>query len=460
MGVIRPPAVAGMFYPREVAALRRDIHDMLAAARVPAGAPVPKALIVPHAGYVYSGLIAAEAFARVAPAHATIRRVVLIGPAHRVAFAGLAVSAAEAFDTPLGRIPIDQDAVARIATLPGVGTLDQAHAQEHSLEVQLPFLQTVLDEFSLVPLVAGNVAPETVARVLEVLWGGPETLIVISSDLSHYLEYTAAQRMDGLTRAAIERLDPGPIGFDQACGRIGVAGLLAMARHRGLSVETVNVRNSGDTAGPKDRVVGYGAWAFVEPTATGTGVAPQTELRIRTAGSLLTALARDALETFTRTGRTIAEPGGMPDLLTEPGAAFVTLERHGQLRGCIGSPVAWRPLAADVIDNAIKAGHGDPRFPHLTPDELDGLEVSVSVLTPHEAMNFTDEADLLRQLRPHIDGLIIKDGKHGALFLPSVWEQLPEPRAFLAHLKQKAGLSVGHWSPAFQAWRFQAVEVG
>lgn len=458
MGVIRPPAVAGMFYPREVAALRRDLHEMLAAAHVPASAPVPKALIVPHAGYVYSGLVAAEAFARLAPARAAISRVVLIGPAHRVAFAGLAVSAAEAFDTPLGRIPIDQEAVARISTLPGVGQLDAAHAQEHSLEVQLPFLQTVLDHFALVPLVAGNVAPETVARVLDTLWGGPETLIVISSDLSHYLDYASAQRMDGATRTAIERLDAQPIGFDQACGRIGVAGLLAVARRRGLSVETVDLRNSGDTAGPRDRVVGYGAWAFVEP-AVATGVDPTIEARIRAAGPLLTALAKDALETFTRTGQKIPEPGGMPDLLTAPGAVFVTIERDGRLRGCIGSPTAWRPLAADVIDNAIKAGHGDPRFPSLTADELEGLEVSVSVLTPQEPIRFADEADLLRQLRPRVDGLIIKDGRHGALFLPSVWEQLPEPRAFLAHLKQKAGLAIDHWSPTFQAWRFQAIEV-
>ena len=457
MGVIRPAAVAGMFYPGDAPSLRRDVQTMLAATPVPPGAPVPKAVIVPHAGFVYSGPIAATAYARLAPARTTITRVVLIGPAHRVAFAGIAVSTADGFDTPLGRIPIDKEAVARIATLPAVGGLDQAHAQEHSLEVQLPFLQLALDRFALVPMVAGNVDPERVAAVLDALWGGPETLIVISSDLSHYLDYATARGIDGATRAAIERLDPAPIGFDNACGRIGVAGLLAVAKRRALAVETLDLRNSGDTAGPRDRVVGYGAWAFVDPAAT---VAPASfAARLHAVGPSLLALARDALDLYTRTGRTLEVPAHLSAILGEPGGAFVTLKRGGMLRGCIGSPSAWRPLAEDVIDNAIKAGHQDPRFPALTAAELDGLMISVSVLTPREAMTIPDEESLLAQLRPRIDGLLIRDGDRGALFLPAVWEQLPEARDFLRALKHKAGMAPQHWSAGFQAWRFQAVEV-
>jgi AmmeMemoRadiSam system protein A len=317
-------------------------------------------------------------------------------------------------------------------------------------------LQMVLDRFTLVPMVAGNVQPETVAQVLETLWGGPETLIVISSDLSHYLDYAAAQRMDAGTRAAIESLDPAPIGFDQACGRIGVAGLLEVAKRRALQVETVDVRNSGDTAGPRDRVVGYGAWAFTEPGAQ----QPQRfEDAVRAAGPLLTSLARQALETYTRTKQRIGEPAAVPAALQQKAGAFITLKRGGHLRGCIGSPTGWRPLVTDVIDNAVKAGHEDPRFPALTPEELDGLDLSVSVLTPHEEMRFTGEADLLAQLRPRIDGLLIKDGPHSALFLPQVWEMVPNPADFMAELKNKAGLARNHWSPGFQAWRFQAVEV-
>ncbi len=455
-GAIRPPAVAGMFYPREADVLRRDVAALLASAQVPQGVLVPKAIIVPHAGYIYSGPTAAAAYARLRPARHVIHRVVLVGPAHRLAFQGLAASAVEAFETPLGRIPIDRAALAAIASIPHVGGLEAAHEQEHSLEVQLPLLQTVLDRFTLVPLVAGMVDPETVVQVLDALWGGPETLIVISSDLSHYLDYVTARTMDASTRAAIERLDPAPIGFDQACGRIGVSAMLTVARRRGLAVETVDLRNSGDTAGPRDRVVGYGAWAFTEPGA------PQPERiedAIAAAGPALVALARTALETYTRSGLRIDEPQGLAPILNAPGGAFVTLKRAGRLRGCIGSPTAWRPLVTDVIDNAIKAGHQDPRFPPLTAAELEGLEISVAVLTPHEAMHFTGEADLLRQLRPHIDGLIIKDGAASALFLPAVWEMVPDPADFLRELKHKAGLTPHHWSPHFQAWRFQAVEV-
>jgi AmmeMemoRadiSam system protein B/AmmeMemoRadiSam system protein A len=456
MGMIRPAAVAGMFYPGDAETLGRDVRAMLAAASAPAGMPAPKAIIVPHAGFVYSGPIAAAAYSRLAPARHTITRVVLIGPAHRVAFAGIAVSMADGFDTPLGRVPVDKQAVARIATLPGVGGLDQAHAQEHSLEVQLPFLQLALDHFSLVPMVAGTVDPEKVAAVIDALWGGTETLIVISSDLSHYLDYAAARRMDGDTCSAIEKLDPSPIGFDQACGRIGVAGLLAVAKRRGLAVETLDLRNSGDTAGPRDRVVGYGAWAF---TDLATVAAPSFEEAIYAAGPTLLALARDSLTLATRTGGALAVPDHLPPVLRAPGGAFVTLKRNGMLRGCIGSPTAWRSLAEDVIDNAVKAGQNDPRFARVTEAELDGLEISVAVLTPHQAMAVPDEASLLAQLRPRVDGLLIKDGPHSALFLPAVWEQLPNPADFLRELKKKAGLAPGHWSPHFRAWRFQAVEV-
>jgi AmmeMemoRadiSam system protein A len=262
--------------------------------------------------------------------------------------------------------------------------------------------------------------------------------------------------MDGDTCAAIEKLEPQSIGHDQACGRIGVSGLLAVAKRRGLTVETVDLRNSGDTAGPRDRVVGYGAWAFTEPRA----VPPQRpEDAIRAAGPALVALARTALDTYTRTGRPIDVPAAAAPILSAPGGAFVTLKRGGVLRGCIGSPTAWRPLGLDVIDNAIKSGHEDPRFPPLTPAELDGLEISVAVLTPHEPMQFSGEADLLRQLRPRVDGLLIRDGGASALFLPAVWDMVPDAAAFLRELRNKAGLKPDHWSPGFQAWRFQAIEL-
>jgi hypothetical protein len=257
---VRPPAVAGLFYPDDATELRALVSECLTGA-APSG-PVPKALIAPHAGYEYSGPVAGRAYACLKGARGTITRVVLLGPSHRVAFAGLALSSASWFSTPLGDIPVDQDAVARLRALPQVMVLDQAHAREHSIEVHLPFLQVVLGDFGLVPLVVGTASPADVGEVLELLWGGPETLIVASSDLSHYRDYATAQRMDAATSAAIEALRDEDLGDDDACGRIPVSGLLRVARRLGLQARTLDLRNSGDTAGPRDQVVGYGAYVI------------------------------------------------------------------------------------------------------------------------------------------------------------------------------------------------------
>lgn len=258
---VRPPAVAGMFYPAEAAVLRAQVEGYLGDAKT--DSHIPKAVIVPHAGYIYSGPIAASAYAAVRALRGQVKRVVLLGPAHRVFVRGLAASSAAAFDTPLGRIPIDRTTVDDLlTTFPFVTQLDAAHAAEHSLEVQLPFLQETLADFELVPLVVGDARHEDVARVLEHLWDGPQTLVVISSDLSHYHNYATATAMDRAAADAIERLDPEQLDPEQACGCTAVRGLLETARHHGLQAHTVDLRNSGDTAGPRDEVVGYGAWLF------------------------------------------------------------------------------------------------------------------------------------------------------------------------------------------------------
>jgi hypothetical protein len=263
MEKVRPPAVAGSFYPGVRAALEAAVQGFLGDARAGAeGAEVPKALIAPHAGYVYSGAVAASAYARIAAARGVIERVVLLGPAHRVRVSGLAAPQADAFSTPLGDVRLDRAALDGILDLPQVSVFDAAHAPEHSLEVHLPFLQIALGDFALVPLVVGDARPEEVAEVLERLWGGEETLVVISSDLSHFHGYTTAQRMDEETSRAIEALEPECIGTEQACGRIPVQGLLVAARRRGLRARAIDVRNSGDTAGPRDSVVGYGSYVF------------------------------------------------------------------------------------------------------------------------------------------------------------------------------------------------------
>lgn len=260
---VRRPVFAGSFYPADPDELRDEVRKYLGSAAASAPEPPaptpPKAIIAPHAGYVYSGPVAGSAYARLVGRETTIERVVLLGPAHRVAFRGLALTDRTAFATPLGEIELDVDAMSSVSSLPQVHTLDEAHAEEHSLEVHLPFLQVVLTRFKLVPFVVGDASPEDVADVLDRLWGGPETLIVVSSDLSHYNDWSTAREIDRKTAATIAALRP--VGHLEACGRVPINGLLASARRHEMRVRTIDLRNSGDTAGSKDRVVGYGAFA-------------------------------------------------------------------------------------------------------------------------------------------------------------------------------------------------------
>ena len=259
---VTKPAVAGLFYPGNAAELRATVSGFLKEARnsLEPVRNTPKALIVPHAGYLYSGAVAASAYSRIENAAGRITRVVLLGPAHRLLFEGLALPGVDGFETPLGIVPLDVDAVARIEHLPQVARLPAAHDGEHSLEVHLPFLQSLLGQFSLVPLVVGSATTAQVAELLEILWGGDETLIVVSTDLSHYYDYEIAKTMDAMTSEAIEALDEEKIGFEDACGRLPLSGLLIAARSRSLSAHAVDLRNSGDTVGPRDQVVGYGAF--------------------------------------------------------------------------------------------------------------------------------------------------------------------------------------------------------
>jgi MEMO1 family protein len=265
MSAIRPAAVAGSFYPGDPAALAAEVAAYLAEATLGGkDAPPPKAIIAPHAGYIYSGPIAATIYSRLARLRGTVRRVVLAGPAHRVYVRGAAIPSAHGFASPLGTVALDLEALALLRALPFVEVSDRAHALEHSLEVHLPFLQSVLGAFALVPVVVGDAAPQEMALLFDTLWGGAETLIVVSSDLSHYLPYESARGRDRDTARAIVNLEARLVP-EEACGAAPINGLLQAARRHGMAAEMVDLRNSGDTAGGLDRVVGYGAFAFSEP---------------------------------------------------------------------------------------------------------------------------------------------------------------------------------------------------
>jgi AmmeMemoRadiSam system protein B/AmmeMemoRadiSam system protein A len=447
MGTTRAAAVAGMFYPQNRYELASSVRRHLAAAETPDHAP--KAIIAPHAGYIYSGATAGKAYAALKPAADTITRVVLLGPAHRVGFHGIAAPASESFETPMGKVAIDRAAIDSLADLSQIVLRDDAHREEHSLEVHLPFLQEVLGSFTLVPLVVGQCDGKAVAEVLDRLWGGPETLIVISSDLSHYEDYATAQRMDTATAEAIEDLRPDAIGPMQACGRTPIAGLLTVAKARHMTVSRIGLCNSGDTAGGRDRVVGYGAWRFdaaAEPDDRSLLDRHGAELHRVAAASIRHGLAKGRIPA-------VDVASFVPDLQVHR-ATFVTLKRHGRLRGCIGTIAAQRPLVTDVVENAYGAAFRDHRFPPLQESETQGLTLSISLLGVPQPMQFADEADFLAQLRPGTDGLIIGDNGRRAVFLPQVWEDLPDRSQFVTQLKRKAGMTPDHWSDSFAAWRF------
>lgn len=453
---VREPAVAGLFYPRDAAALARTIDACLAGA-TSARTGGLKALICPHAGYAYSGPVAGSAFRLLRGAKYTT--VVVLAPAHCAALEAASVSAADVFRTPLGDVPIS-DQARRLAALPPFALeprcfvqrpewapqssrplpergAERADTWEHADEVEVPFLQQTLSGFELVPVVMGDVDTAAAARALSTVLDD-STLLVVSSDLSHYHPYAEARRLDRQCVDAICTLDVRRAAAQEACGRTPILTLLHIARERGWRPQLLDLRNSGDTSGDKSRVVGYAAIAFYAPPAGSAISAPQRQL--------LLELARQSVRAATgmRTTTAIAVDRLDPALQEDRGV-FVTLTKRGALRGCIGHIVAQMPLYRAVIENARAAAIHDPRFLPVAPREVDQLEIEISVLAPPQPLAFDSPDDLLRQLRPHQDGVVLRITAGSATYLPQVWEQLPDKPEFLDSLSVKAGGRPGDW---------------
>ena len=429
MATVRPAAVAGMFYPGDPKALSAEIDELFGdSGGLAPRLGFPKALVVPHAGYIYSGPVAARAYDELTQARGIVKRVVLLGPVHRVPVRGLALPAAEFFDTPLGRTPVDGEARRKLEGLPQVVTSNPAHAMEHSLEVQLPFLQKALGAFHLVPFAVGDATVQEVAEVVDRLWGGPETLIVISTDLSHYQDYRAAKAIDGNTIERISRLAT-DIHHDEACGATPLNGFLSLLKDKRLDIRLLAANNSGDTAGGKDRVVGYSSFAVYEPGGA---------VSLEEAGPVLLHIARSSIDAALKNTELRLESRPW---LRQCAATFVTLTKNGALRGCIGSLEAQRPLAEDVAANARGSAFRDPRFPPVGTDEWPQVRVEVSLLSAPKPMRFADETDLMRQVVVGEDGIIVECEGRRATFLPQVWESLPSKELFFAELMKKAGLA-------------------
>jgi AmmeMemoRadiSam system protein A len=454
---VRAPAVAGLFYPADEAVLSRTVSGLLADA--PAHhIPRLRALVCPHAGYAYSGPTAAIAYKTLAGRD--VQTVIILGPSHYAWFQGASVPNTDAYQTPLGTVPISAKARALAGISPFVleptcmvkrppwwsssskaapaAGEDTPETWEHSIEVQVPFLQKVLTHFNILPIVFGEVDPEGVAGVLSGMIDS-KTFVVASSDLSHYHTYDEAVARDHRCVKAVCDLDIAAMKSQEACGKVPILALMHLARAKGWKAQLLDYRNSGDTAGDKSRVVGYSAVAFYE-------AAPQNfEAKER---KFLLDLARGTLSRVS-TNAGAPGPGVNPKelspKLSESKACFVTLTENGELRGCIGHIVPQEALYQAVVDNARNAATRDPRFEPVRPEEVKRIKIEISVLTEPQPLGFSSPEELLNKLEPGEDGVVLRIGSRGATYLPQVWEQLPDKVQFLNHLAEKAGCAPDDW---------------
>jgi len=449
---VRAPVWAGLFYPSDSNALAQKIDELSRKARKTA-IQIPKnkslrAIVLPHAGYIYSGWTAAHA-AHILPDKG-ISKVILLGPDHRIGFRNAAICDVRAYATPLGRIDLHPD-VDKLRRQPELfQNLPAIQDKEHSLEVVLPFLQHYLNDFKLVPIIVGRGGIGPIAGAISTIIDD-QTLLVISSDLSHFLPYEAAKARDHETINEILSLRPDKMmkTDNRACGLSPLLITTRIAQSYHWKPVLLHYANSGDTAGDRSRVVGYAAIAYFG----GLSMTNQNNITTQFSeaqGQTLVKLARLTLRK--RFGRDNPDETTQAlktalsnESFNQHYGTFVTLTTNGQLRGCIGSLTATEAVVEGVKQNAINAAFHDPRFAPLSEKELDRVEIEVSVLTDPKPLDFQDGADLIQKLRPHIDGVIIQKGAARSTFLPQVWEQLPQPEDFLGHLCMKAGLSADAW---------------
>ena len=449
---VHPAQVAGFFYPADADVLRTLIATMRDHAR-PDGGVAPKAVVAPHAGIVYSGAVAATAFGAWARRPDPPRRIVIVGPAHRVAFRGLAIHPAMAWMTPLGEANVARDLHLRLAEARAAAVDARPFAGEHSLEMHLVMLQAMLPApFEILPILVGDAEPRRVAEALRLVWGGPETVIAVSSDLSHFLDRASAEAIDSETGRLIETLEAASLEGRRACGFLPIMGALDIATERDMRASGLHLATSADVGADASRVVGYGAFA-IEYAASARLAEADRALLLATAMAAVAAAAR-------RGGQapSLALEARLSPALTSTRASFVTLTQGGKLRGCIGSPAPRRPLIEDAMTNAVQAGFSDPRFPPLSEAELEGLSLDVSILSHPRPVPARSEAELAAALEPDRDGLILGSGGRRALFLPSVWSELSDGREFVQQLFQKAGLD--GWPDGIEAARFRVESFG
>lgn len=449
-GEVRKPAVAGTFYPADPDELAQTIDQMTRQAGKDPVKDLPdrplKALIMPHAGYPYSGPVAARAAQ--ALEGQSFSKIIIMAPDHRVGFDKGAISAVDSYRTPLGRVDLHPDAAHLRKQYDMFRPVDASDQREHAVEVVLPFLQTWLSDFEIIPIVLGqNGNAESYAEAVETVVDS-NTLIIVSTDLSHYLPYEKAVSRDRRTIEIITGMKSEELAADprRACGWKPLLVLMEMARSKQWNPRLLHYANSGDTAGRRDQVVGYATIAFYGDTRMSEHENKQEISKEK--GEVLLEVARKSIADRLGVETGVSPVGDDADrdpVFQSNRGTFVTLKINDQLRGCIGNLVPEKPLIDGVRDNAVNAAFNDPRFGPLSPEEFSKIQIEVSLLTEPQPLEYTDAQDLLDKIRPHVDGLIIQKGARSATFLPQVWEQLPDRRSFLQQLCMKAGLPPDAW---------------
>lgn len=439
---VKEPTLAGTFYTNNKEDLSDQMEYFAAESKNYYNTPT-RAVIVPHAGLVFSGRVAYEGINQL---DKNIKNLFIIAPSHKVAFDGIAVSSYNALKTPIGQSYIHHDLTQELMDKFGAKVNDETFDSEHSLEVELPIIQSIFKHANIIPIMVGKDSPAIIDQIISEYYPDEKNGFIISSDLSHFLTDEEARKMDAETAKMIESGDIRQFRYEQACGAIGIAGLVSYANKNNYSLIRIDMTNSSEASEDKSRVVGYGSWFLYEGT--------KMDYIEKNYQKLIPQLCKIVLKSTFDKGQVTIQ---YPQILDEEGACFVTLEKDGMLRGCIGSIVAHRPLITDLVENTRNAAFNDRRFNPVTPEEVDSLKINVSILTPAYKIDFKDEADLLEKITPEKDGIIVIDGEHQGVYLPSVWEELPDKKEFWNSLKVKAGLTEDYWSDDLKAYRFETI---
>ena len=439
MGKIKEASVANTFYTGNAQDLKLQIEQFKETNKNLYTCPT-RAVIVPHAGLVYSGRLAYEGISQL---DKDIKNLFIFAPSHRVGFDGIAISGYDAWETPLGISEVNFDICKELNEKFGANINDDAMNAEHSIEVELPIIQSVFEKVKIVPVLIGKEDPVKIAEIIEYYYPDKENGFIISSDLSHYLTDEKAKSADKITAQMIETGNIAGFKYEQACGAVGITGLVSFANKNKFSMIRIDLANSSEVSEDTSRVVGYGAWFLYE--------GDKNDFIAKYHSGFAVDLCKLIVQSeFDQKPVSII----YPQVFDQPGACFVTIEKNGRLRGCIGSIIAHRALITDLVEHAKDAAFKDTRFSPVREEELPELKFAVSILTEPKKIVFENEKQLLEKIVPNEDGIIIRDGDYQAVYLPSVWDELPDKKEFIKSLKIKAGLKPDYFSETFEAFRF------